>query len=600
MAREGTSLGKPMVLVTPRSLTREPKAVRTLLETHGYRAVLAPAGQQPSAEELRSLLSECVGWIAGVEPIPADVLAAAPSLQVISRFGTGTSNVDLAAAEELGIDVCVAAGANAQSVAELALALTLDGLRSITASARLVADGQWERKFARELAGLNVLVAGFGAIGRRYAELMLRVGAQVTVYDPFMAQDQPLPTSMMRVTDFHEGLATADVVSLHCPPGEKPLIGASELQQCRPGLIIINTARAELVDDVALLAAIEAGTVAAYAVDAFHQEPPKLTPLLVHPRVIATPHVGAYTAEAVGRTLETSVSNLTKALARKGRLQPRSFAGTLAEHLAEAAPADNTRFYWLGQAGFLLRTGNGHNILIDAYLSDVLRDKYRGSLFPHERMMAPPIRPEELPRIDLVLMSHGHTDHLDPETIATIARLQSDAMFVVPNRVRDLAAERGVPQERMLVARGDDVLEPLDGIRIHAIPSAHEELDITDEGSAFLGYVIDVGDERIYHSGDCVPYPDLSQRLAALDPTLALLPVNGRDEFRLANGVPGNFTLDEALAVCTAVGIPTMIAHHWGMFSFNTVPRELLQVRRLHYDGPVSWYIPDVSAFYER
>jgi D-3-phosphoglycerate dehydrogenase len=593
-------LSSPTVLVTPRSLTSKPETVRAMLKARGYEATFSAAGLQPNSQELRQLLTDCVGWIAGVEPITAEVLGSAPHLKVISRFGTGTSNVDLEAARRLGIDVAIAAGANAQSVAELALTLTLDCLRGVGASARSVASGEWERQPAREIADLDVLVAGYGAIGRRYADLMLRLGARVAVFDPFLPDSEVMPTGMSLVQDFAAALAQADVVSLHCPPGEMALLNEEGLSGCRSGLIVINTARSELVDDDAMLEAIETGKVASYAVDAFDQEPPVLTPLLMHRQVTATPHIGAFTAQAVHRTLEVSVDNLVKALARRGALTAVPMDASLTAHLTEQAQSERLRIYWLGQAGFLIRTSTGLNILIDAYLSDVLKDKYQGKIFPHERMMAAPILPEDLPRIDLVLVSHGHTDHLDPETVSTIARVHPDALFVVPNRVRAIALERGIPEERLLTALGDDVLEPLDGLRIHALPSAHEELDVDADGSLFLGYVIEVGDERIYHSGDCAPYPDLVRRLTAVQPTIALLPVNGRDEFRRSNGVPGNFTLAEALELCETVEIPSLVVHHWGMFDFNTVGKDFLERQRAAYSGPISWYIPDLSVFYER
>ena len=112
------------------------------------------------------------------------------------------------------------------------------------------------------------------------------------------------------------------------------------------------------------------------------------------------------------------------------------------------------------------------------------------------------------------------------------------------------------------------------------VPSAHETLTIDARHQhEWLGYVIDVAGMRLYHSGDCIPYPALAATLANLAPQVALLPVNGRDPGRSGNGVPGNFTLDEAIALCREVPIPVMVAHHYGMFDFNTVEPQVIDAR---------------------
>ncbi|WP_428390735.1 MBL fold metallo-hydrolase [Lichenicoccus sp.] len=224
---------------------------------------------------------------------------------------------------------------------------------------------------------------------------------------------------------------------------------------------------------------------------------------------------------------------------------------------------------WLGQAGFLLDLGD-IVVLIDPYLSDSLAEKYRGRRFAHLRMMAPPITAEALARVDLVLCTHRHGDHMDPGTLPVIATRHPDCRFVVPAAERRHAQTLGLPEDRLVLAAADETIELL-GLAITPVPAAHESLECDEAGRhRFLGYGIAGRGCALYHSGDCIPYPGLAARVAALGARLALLPVNGRDAERASAGIPGNFTLDEAAALCREAAIPVMLAHHWGMFDFNT------------------------------
>lgn len=310
-----TSPGR--VLVTPRSLTQAGLAVVPELEplrSAGYELVSGPAGTSPGQAELLALVPGCVGWLAGVERIDADVLAAATDLRVISRNGTGTDTVDLAAAERTGVRVERAAGANAQGVAELALTLSLSALRQVPWSHSALRAGGWQRWQGRELSETVVGLVGLGAVGRLTAGLFTVLGAQVVAHDPVVA---PGTDPSLRVVGLDELFGSCDVISLHAPPlpGGRPLVDAERLATTRRGSALVNTARAALVDDAAVLAALESGVLAAYAVDAFDTEPPSLTDLLRHPRVIATPHIGGYTAASVRRATSHAVHNLLTALA---------------------------------------------------------------------------------------------------------------------------------------------------------------------------------------------------------------------------------------------------------------------------------------------
>ncbi len=268
---------------------------------------------------------------------------------------------------------------------------------------------------------------------------------------------------------------------------------------------------------------------------------------------------------------------------RSFALRERAFDRPLAEELrAGAGPqgADGVDLHWLGQAGFVI-TGGGHRLLIDPYLSDSLARKYRGSRYGHVRMMASPIAPEDIDRVDLVLCTHRHTDHMDPDTLQPLAARFPRLRFVVPAASIEEARKRcGVGDDRLLPVRAGRPVEPLPGLVVTPLPSAHESLQVDAEGRhEWLGYLVALGGVRLYHSGDCIPFPGLEDAVRRLAPDLALLPVNGRDGERSGNGVPGNFTLDEAVALCRRSGIPAMVAHHYGLFDFNTVPPAVIDAR---------------------
>ena len=262
------------------------------------------------------------------------------------------------------------------------------------------------------------------------------------------------------------------------------------------------------------------------------------------------------------------------------------------------APGRDPVLHWLGQAGFVLRLPGppARTVLIDPYLSDYLAHKYRGQRFDHVRMMPAPIDAHDLPPIDLVLCTHRHSDHMDPWTLPVIARASPECRFVVPRPEVDHAAEIGVPASQIVPAVPGLALELLPGLTVHSIPSAHEVLDIDSKGnSRYLGYVIEAVGRVLYHSGDCIPFPGQAEILGSLRIDAALLPVNGRDPGRSDHGIPGNFTWSEALDLCAAAGIPLLIAHHLGMFAFNTVdPASLVTAW-----PAVQVVIPRVECFYE-
>lgn len=301
------------ILVTPRSMTAAGLSAVSALEPlveRGWELVSSPAGRLPTEDELVALLPGVDGWLAGVEKVSARAIASADRLRVISRNGVGADAVDVAAAEAAGVTVALARGANSRGVAELALALTLSCLRDLPRSNTAMHDGGWERSLGREMPDITLGLVGFGAIGRLVGRFAAALDARVLAYDPFTPVDGAEPATLEQI------FASADVISLHSPPPAdgSALVTRELLATVRPGAVLVNTARSALVDDVAVLEALDSGRLSAYAVDAFDTEPPELTPLLRHSRTVMTPHLGGYTGASTRRATEQSVANLIATL----------------------------------------------------------------------------------------------------------------------------------------------------------------------------------------------------------------------------------------------------------------------------------------------
>lgn len=244
------------------------------------------------------------------------------------------------------------------------------------------------------------------------------------------------------------------------------------------------------------------------------------------------------------------------------------------------AAGDGPHVWWLGQSGFLVRYQSRH-LLLDPYLSDSLTKKYAATDKPHVRMTERVIAPERLDFIDVVTSSHNHTDHLDAETLLPLMAANPELTIMVPAANREFAAGRlGVPEARLTAIDDGDVGEAA-GFRLHAIPSAHETVERDKRGRArFLGYIVECGGKRIYHSGDTVLYDGMADRLRAFAVDLALLPINGADP---ARRVAGNLDGREAAELGNNIGAKLVAPCHYEMFEFNTAkPDEFVaHARRL-------------------
>ena len=281
-----------------------------------------PAVEAVFAEgQSRGELLESVGGAAALvvrsgTRVDAELIAAGPGLRVIGRAGVGVDNIDLAAAAEHGIAVVNTPEANTLAAAEHALALMLATARRVTEAHNSLAAGSWDRKqyVGVQLAGAMLGLVGFGRIGRAVGHRALAFEMAVLTTDPY------IPASMAqehgaRMVELPELLAESDFVSLHAVAQEdgSALLDEAAFATVKPGAIVVNAARGSLIDAAAARAALDDGRLAGLGLDVYDQEPPPPDhPLIGHPRVVHTPHLGASTGAA---QRDVSVQVVAKVLA---------------------------------------------------------------------------------------------------------------------------------------------------------------------------------------------------------------------------------------------------------------------------------------------
>lgn len=239
-------------------------------------------------------------------------------LRVIARAGVGLDNIDLKAAKELGVQVISAPGASTQSVAELTIALMIMAVRRLLEVNMKLRNGVWYRPLGMELYGKTLFIVGFGRIGRRVAEIAKSIGMKVLAYDIIDVSKEAEKRGVTLVNTLLEGLEKADIVSLHVPltPLTYHMINKATLQFFKKGSVLVNTARGKVIDTEAVLKALDENILSAVAIDVHENEPPtaRELKLINHPRVVATPHIGAQTIEAQKRVAELLAKNLLKTL----------------------------------------------------------------------------------------------------------------------------------------------------------------------------------------------------------------------------------------------------------------------------------------------
>ncbi len=236
---------------------------------------------------------------------------------------------------------------------------------------------------------------------------------------------------------------------------------------------------------------------------------------------------------------------------------------------ADGFASDQRHFHlwWLGQSGFLLQW-KGKRVLIDPYLSDSLTEKYGATDKPHTRMSELVVKPELLKGVSIVSSSHNHTDHLDAETLIPILNKNPGIKFIIPEANRQFVAERVKCEIDFPIGLTDRRSVKIDEFTFHGIPAKHNEIERDEKGNCkFMGYVIEFGSYKIYHSGDTLWFDEMVKMLKPFAVDVAILPINGNKPERK---VAGNLDCKEAAKLGKAIKAKYVIPCHYDMFTFNT------------------------------
>lgn len=318
--REASS--RPAVVVTARSFGSGDTDPASLLAEAGLEVVRADPAHGLGA--LVDPLSGAVAWIAGASPVDEAHLSAAPGLRVLARYGTGYDSVALAAAARRGVVVTNTPGANAEAVADYTVGLVLATLRHYVEGNRAARNGSYPTLRGRELGALTVGVVGFGRIGRAVARRVSGgFGSRVVAYDPFIRPELIRETpGVEAAADLRDLASLADVLSLHMPGGTGPVVDADLIEVMKPGTVLVNTARGDLLDEEQVAAALHDGRLGAAAVDVLASEPASASPLLDTPNTLVTPHVAAQTTEAIDRMGLWAAQDVIRVLGGESPLYP--------------------------------------------------------------------------------------------------------------------------------------------------------------------------------------------------------------------------------------------------------------------------------------
>lgn len=302
------------VLTSPSSMGQCGSEPFDLLRENGYEIINNPYGRKLTEDEVIELAKDCVGIVAGVEPLTARVMDALPLLKCISRVGVGMDSVDLEYAKQKGIKVVNTPEGPTRGVAELTLAMTLSLLRRIPQADAAMHQHKWKKQIGNLFLDKKIGIIGLGRIGRLVAELFRGLKNPVIGFDPY-ANEQWAKDNGVELMSFEDVLRNADIVTLHIPGNKdkSAVIGEKELALMKDGSFLINIARGGVVSEEALCESLKSGKLAGAAVDVYTKEPYD-GPLCDLDNIILTPHLGSYAKEGKLKMEVDACQNLIEAL----------------------------------------------------------------------------------------------------------------------------------------------------------------------------------------------------------------------------------------------------------------------------------------------
>jgi len=300
------------VLTSPSSFGQISSEPFDILEKNGYKVINNPYGRKLTEDEVIELAKECIGIVAGVEPLTARVMDALPNLKCISRVGVGIDSVDVDYAKKKGIVVVNTPDGPTRSVAELTLGMTMALLRKIPQAHCALSNRQWEKQIGNLLLGKKIGVIGMGRIGKLVTKLFQGIGNEVIGYDLYPDNKWAVENSI-KMMDLEKLLAEADIVTLHVPSSKTTLISKKELKTMKKGAFLVNISRGGVVDETDLYDSLQNGQLSGAAIDVFSAEPYG-GPLCDLKNVVLTPHLGSYAKEGKLKMEIDAVMNLIKAL----------------------------------------------------------------------------------------------------------------------------------------------------------------------------------------------------------------------------------------------------------------------------------------------